>query len=142
MRELTNKVFTSLLSFMLVPAISCVCCEVSHAESSKDHCCHDEVETHGASSDSGSSCYGDCLLQGISRETNALLTSSKTKNESLLLQSGDSSDGNKFLALSVTIPTELEILAGYFHFSDFKISSGNPVKSSPQQGRSPPLTVL
>jgi hypothetical protein len=143
MKGFFDKILTVWLSVILIPAVSCLCCEISHAEQNNSCCCHEEAGSHSESSNhTGSSkddsCCGDCLLQTLHKEELALLSEITVKPDESSALSDDSS-GSSFISADSSISVAWYSTSDSLQTSFYK--PVNSVKSSPYQGRSPPLTV-
>jgi hypothetical protein len=130
-----KKFFTAFSCFLLIPAIGCLCCEVSHADevshkNQTSSCCKEEGNHEEAP------CCSDCLLQGIPRENSAFVISTDSK----------SSEKPEVFEPFFSAGIITGIISSHIQEIPANVSPTNfslvliPVSSYPIQGRSPPIT--
>jgi hypothetical protein len=131
-----KKFFTAFSCFLLIPAISCLCCEISHADEvyhkSQTWSCCKEEKSH----DDPPCCF-DCLLQEIPREDSVFVISTESRSgekPEILEPISNSVVLNRIIAYCIketpanALPTDFSLVP-------------IPVSSYPIQGRSPPITA-
>lgn len=142
MTKLSKKIAHCLFTLLLVPAISCLCCHTSHAESSNSCCCHEESEHDGNSEkEDYTKCCSDCFFQSSHKERHAIIPKQLIENESSKNDSSSKTlppDSKYYINLSKYSNWEFtfQILTSNFSENYFYFKN---IKSSPIQGRSPPL---
>lgn len=152
MKQVFKKLTNILLTVLLIPAVGCICCN-NNAQASESHpqksCCCDEnsATSHSdchsdshqkANNSSKSSCCSGCFLKALPWEDALLIESVEKKSDK------HSNDHAKELIplsfVSLNLEQNSDCTVQSFHLFNYDIGPPLNIKSSPIQGRSPPLT--